>query len=81
MQQRSDALQAMLSRAEERFKPYSEGKHYATCVQDNGRGRLAALRKKKPHPRMSVSSVRKLTTYGELRKQHEAAQSKLPLKL
>ena len=81
--QRSDALlQAMLSRAEERFKPYSEVDMLLASKTMDAED-FAALRKEaQPHPRMSVSSVRKPTaTMGNSASSIRQHKSKLPPKL
>jgi len=74
--QRSDALlQAMLSRAEERFKPYSEVDMLLASKTMDAED-FAALRKEAQAASEDVRFLREEADnfYGELRKQHEAAQ-------
>ena len=74
--QRSDALlQAMLSRAEERFKPYSEVDMLLASKTMDAED-FAALRKEAQSASEDVRFLREEADnfYGELRKQHEAAQ-------
>ena len=74
--QRSDALlQAMLGRAEERFKPYSEVDMLLASKTMDAED-FAALRKEAQSASEDVRFLREEADnfYGELRKQHEAAQ-------
>ena len=74
--QRSDALlQAMLSRAEERFKPYSEVDMLLASKTMDAED-FAALRKEAQSASEDVRFLREEADrfYGELRKQHQAAQ-------
>lgn len=74
--QRSDALlQAMLSRAEERFKPYSEVDMLLASKTMDAED-FAALRKEAQAASEDVRFLREEADsfYGEIRKQHEAAQ-------
>ena len=74
--QRSDALlQAMLSRAEERFKPYSEVDMLLASKTMDAED-FAALRKEAQSASEDVRFLREEADsyYGELQKQHQAAQ-------
>ena len=74
--QRSDALlQAMLNRAEERFKPYSEVDMLLASKTMDAED-FAALRKEAQAASEDVRFLREEADsyYGELQKQHQAAQ-------
>ena len=74
--QRSDALlQAMLSRAEERFKPYSEVDMLLASKTMDAED-FAALRKEAQAASEDVRFLREEADsyYGELQQQHQAAQ-------
>jgi len=74
--QRSDALlQAMLSRAEERFKPYSEVDMLLASKTMDAED-FAALRKEAQAASEDVRFLKEEADrfYGEIQKQHQAAQ-------